>query len=51
MRAYQFAFRVVVPDEADESELLQRMRHFAAALSGDPLDSPTIHHQQAQRPR
>ncbi len=45
MRVYNFAFRVVAGDDADESEVLERMRLFAVALSGDPLDTPPIHRQ------
>lgn len=45
MRLYQFSFRVVVASELDESELFERMRHFAVALSGDPLDHPSVRRQ------
>ena len=49
MRLYQFAFRVVVGNQADESALLERIRHYAVALSGDPLDNPPV--RQQARPR
>ncbi len=34
MRVYHFAFRVVVGNDADESEVLERMRLFAGPYRG-----------------
>jgi len=45
MKVYHFALRVAVTSDADETLLLERLRHFTIALSGDAFDSPSIRQQ------
>jgi hypothetical protein len=40
MRVFKFHVEVALPDDADESELLEQVRYFVAELSGDASVSP-----------
>ena len=48
MKVYQFDLRVVVPDDATESELLERVRTAAEELTADTLGDRSVDQAQAK---